>query len=471
MSLKSKVLILVLACVAVYAVADAAIEHWIVRPSFASLEQEEAGKDLQRCVEAIRREVHHLDRDLCVDWASWDDMYRFLDDRNEAFVAGNLTDSMLTQLDLDMVMILDTDGHKVWGRFKNQTAGVPRTIDEFEGSSLPAGHPLLAQSGGAAAADQPFTRGLYRTEHAPLLVASRPVLTSEGVGPSRGTVIMGRFLDEPFTEMLSDQTRVQLHAWPIRDGDAPSEASRVLARLTSAAPVAYEPNHDGTTLQAYAAMNDIQGARALLLRADLPRDITAQGRLVMTYDRWITIGVLVLLAGSLLFSLQRMIVAPILELTKHTNTVARQGDLEARVDMDRIDEIGMLANQFDRMLGQLRDTQDKAVDDSYYSGMAALTTKALGAIDQALDPVMDQLGELRGDIDKMPLDRIEETRSRLASEKESPVRVEDLCDMLAEVNEVLTAITEDTTTRIDDLLDRTSQLDMILSDPRYFKRK
>jgi hypothetical protein len=83
MSLRAKIVVILLAVVLLYAAVDRAIQEVVIAKSFATLESEEAGLDLKRVVQAIESEVRHLSV-RCDDWATWDDTYRFIDDARRA---------------------------------------------------------------------------------------------------------------------------------------------------------------------------------------------------------------------------------------------------------------------------------------------------------------------------------------------------------------------------------------------------
>jgi len=63
------------------AAGNRSLRHLVILPSFRALEQAEARKDVARCVDAIDREAHHLNK-LSGAWAVWDDTYAFIQDRN-----------------------------------------------------------------------------------------------------------------------------------------------------------------------------------------------------------------------------------------------------------------------------------------------------------------------------------------------------------------------------------------------------
>jgi len=61
------------------------IRQRAIMPSFVALERSEVEKDLSRCLDAIDREMHHLNQ-LCADWADWYDTYQFVQDQKETYL-------------------------------------------------------------------------------------------------------------------------------------------------------------------------------------------------------------------------------------------------------------------------------------------------------------------------------------------------------------------------------------------------
>ncbi len=89
MSLQSKVIRLIFLVFLAYGVLSYGVQHGFILPSFLELEREEAVKNMDRAVQAIKRETQHL-AISATDWAFWDDTYQFVQDHNEAYHEANL---------------------------------------------------------------------------------------------------------------------------------------------------------------------------------------------------------------------------------------------------------------------------------------------------------------------------------------------------------------------------------------------
>jgi sensor domain CHASE-containing protein len=186
MTLKKKILGLVLVLMTVTAIMDFAIHRWVIYPTYTAMEQAQAQKDLARCVAALQSEIGHLDA-FANDWAAWDDTYRFMSEQTKAFIVSNLGPQTFLDNALNLMAFYDLNGNQVWSRTYNLATGHPAPIHPFSAPSLAPTHPLLNRAG----ADMPI-RGIFVTDQGPILIASRAIVTSARQGPVKGSLIMGR---------------------------------------------------------------------------------------------------------------------------------------------------------------------------------------------------------------------------------------------------------------------------------------
>ncbi len=420
MSLRMKVALILLNVCALYCVAVVVVERTISQPSFAELEREEAKKDLERCVQAIDRELHHLDL-LCFDWSAWDDTYRFVQDGDQGYVDTNLVASTFTLNDLSLLYVFDLTGRLVWGKAIDL-----ETEEAIALEALPMGH---------RSADHPFLHheepgssitGVQMTERGPMLLSSRPIVTSEREGPIRGTLLMGRFLTDRLVTTLAQQTRVDMTALPLTGQSAVWSARQPSDGVTrDAIPVLVSEERDGY-LRVSTTYPNTDAEPVLLVQADVPRDIMARGRSAM---RSAVFSLAIAGASALLVMLlvsQRTVVAPIVALTRHATRIGQSGDLDARLSADRDDEIGALANEFNQMLEHLSEARRRLLEESYRSGKADMIAGALHNVRNALGPVMVDVDELRARLSEMHMDRIEAALAELAGSNGPPKRRREL---------------------------------------------
>ncbi len=260
-------LLLLAAC---YLGGDYLVRFRLILPGFSTLEQQEARKDLSAIVDTIRREAYHI-KQIASDWAAWDDMYRFAQDGNEDFIRSNFQWESLRASGIDLIFVCDLEGRIVWGGAQDPVTGMPVRLQDFPEQGFPKTHPLLLLS-----EDSEHNYGIMLTEHDPLLLSSLPILTSERRGPKRGTLLMGRFLQERTVRELIRQTRIPFSVMPLNSPALSAEDRAIIQQVIRANFISREV--DDTTLTGYSLINDIGNRPALLVSASLPREIMLRGK-------------------------------------------------------------------------------------------------------------------------------------------------------------------------------------------------
>ena len=365
MSLRIRVLLTVVLVLTLATLLDLGILNLIVFRSFTALERGAAQRDLARCAQAIIREVEHLNT-FAQDWASWDDTYTFVQDRNRDYEAVNLLPEAFFSAQLNLLYVVDAAGQVVWGKAYDLETREELHLADFPVGAWPFTHPLLAvrpegqPAPSAESLEVSEISGLLITERGLLTVAALPILTSAGEGPARGTLIMGRFLDRTMIEALRRQVGVDFFAWSIPPSDAlpmapdtvPADLRPALSQLAAQQPFFIQESSTDL-LQIYTSLPGIAGQPALLLRADVPREITGIGRPVMDFVLLSILAVGVIVTSILLIFMRHVITGPLALLTAHALTIGKTGDLSARLALRRRDEIGVLAAEFDGMVAQL----------------------------------------------------------------------------------------------------------------------
>ncbi len=267
-----------------------AVNHWLIRPAFDQLEHAQAVEDNVRARAAIQGELRQLGNALG-NWAEWDDAYVFAENRNPHFIQSNLGDWRVLEKSshLNLCVILARDGQVLYNGGYDTDLGGNVSLAAFSGERpalLAALRPVLER--------EQALEGILSTEHGPLLLAARPVLTTRGIGPARGALVFGRFLDAPLLRALTEQTRVPFELFT--EGDArltPEERDYLRASPPGAAVL--RPGPHGVLFM-YETLADLAGQPAVLVRTPIRQEISATAR----NTGHALIGVLGLIALTLL---------------------------------------------------------------------------------------------------------------------------------------------------------------------------
>ncbi|NIA14949.1 MAG: PAS domain S-box protein [Nitrospiraceae bacterium] len=345
MSLGVRIAIILVTVVAATTGIVFAIHYGVILPSFAALEQQDAQESMERCLRAMERELYHLDA-FCFDWAAWDDTYEYVVAPSEDYENANLVLDTFTDNNLSFMFILDTQGRVVWGQAYDLATEEAIEVDGLPSKHWAATHPLLGHQ-----TPEDFIAGVYMTAKGTMLVSSRPITTSISEGPLRGTLIMGRLVDDAFVAELAEQTLTTLKMWPIKAGWLPVEEEIQRGALSPAEPYAFVKTD--AMLRVYSTFPGILGEPALLVRVDVPRNIMAEGRDAVRLAGWSVIAVSMLLLLVVLVLLRRGVIDPISRLTTHVTAVGSATALTQIPRSQRRDEIGTLEREFNRMMRRL----------------------------------------------------------------------------------------------------------------------
>ena len=342
-SLHREIALILLGVLIVYAVTEYAVDQLSILPSYEALERDEARKDVNRCVKAIRREIHHLDL-FVSDWAGWDDTYEFVWKPNDEYLESNMAQATFMENGINAIALFDPEGFLIWGKAIDLETNGEVPLGDFIATPLAERYRMVEAGSSAGRA------GFMLTARGPMLVSFRSILTSEDGGPSRGTLVMGRLLTEDAQAELTEQTEVAFTITPVQD--LAEGELRVLTRIKQADGLLVEAVSD-SQLHVSAEMADIDGNPGLVIRAEIPRSITQRGVNTLRAALLSTVGGGLVLVLLLMVLLRRTVITPLTDLTDQVVAINRTGDLSPRVGMDRSDEIGTLGREFDGMLDRL----------------------------------------------------------------------------------------------------------------------
>ena len=212
------------------------------------------------------------------DWAAWDESYNFIEDANEQYITATLAPEQLELVKLNLVLYIHSSGRIVFGTGFDLKTGKKTSIPQAIRKHLSTNDLLL---------DHPNPKskvaGIVLLPSGPMLISSRPIVTTKGVGPIRGTLIWGRYLNTDAIEKLARITRSSVSVHGLNETRLPADFQAVRSYLLENNQAIVVRRLSEHTIAGYALVKDIYGKPALLLRVDLPREIYEQGQSSLKY--------------------------------------------------------------------------------------------------------------------------------------------------------------------------------------------
>ncbi|MCX7839672.1 MAG: multi-sensor hybrid histidine kinase, partial [Anaerolineae bacterium] len=230
MSLRRKTLLAIGLLLATVVIVAFLIQQWILTNHFARLEEKEMHVHLTRIHKTLAMELKQLES-ICADWARWDDTYEFIENANNAYIQSNLTDSALENLRLNLIVLVHSSGRvvasKAYDLQYRRAIPLPTSLSShLTPSSILLQHRDLMSG----------TSGILALPEGSLLFVALPILTSQDQGPSRGTLIFGRFLDANEIARWGEILQLSLIARAWHDTHLPADFQVARAALTVSAP-------------------------------------------------------------------------------------------------------------------------------------------------------------------------------------------------------------------------------------------
>lgn len=385
-SLQEKVSITLFAVMVALAVLSYAVLNQVVAPAFDKLELKEAETNLVRAVKAISNDLENLSA-ITGDWGVWDDAYDYVTGDYPYFEESNLSRPTLANLDLSLLAVYDVSKKLVWGQVANGATTVDPGVLGILDPGTPAAARLITHSNPAG-----HTDGLVRSNLGPMLISSWPIVRNDGTGPIAGTMIMGQLLDDVRRLRLRERTEVMLE-WRLIDTVA-EIAPTLDVPLNSAGGGSMLHEKTEKEIVSRGILDDLFGTPLLILVAKTPRRISALGQSTVNVAlSFLAVAALIVAVVAWLM-LRKVIVLPLEKLAHHITGMRKSGDLTQRLDESRLDEIGALASEFDKLAEELHDARKLLLDQSFKAGKADNAAEVLHNIRNAMTPLINSIDSL-----------------------------------------------------------------------------
>lgn len=350
MTLRTKTLLILGMTVVILIGVLFATWNSMVLGSFEELEKADTSRNTEQAVATINNRIAALDT-IVFDWAAWDDTYLFVQDRNEQYIESNLIDETFISIPLNLIVILDVSGEPVFAKAFDLDDKLEIPVPPSLEQHLSQGSVLLRHTD-----IESTVAGILLLEEGPMMISSRPILTSEEEGPIAGTMMMARFLDAQEIESLAQLAQLSIAVHGFNDPGIPPDFDAARSSLADGAQTFVQPLSD-TSVAGYAKLDDIYGNPALVLRVDISREIHQQGLATSRHFflSVLALGVVFFLAFLLL---ERLILSRVSNLNKTIGRIGRSGDIiKQRIFIKGHDELANLGAAINQMLGALNASQ------------------------------------------------------------------------------------------------------------------
>lgn len=312
---------------------------------FVDIEDTNIRRQTELGLKALDLRINELDQ-TTHGFAARDDTYYYVESGLKHFINELLLSSTFIDYEISFMVFMDDEGDiltsKAFDLVELKNVPFPASIREAIEQ-----HSILRNHSGTNSA----VSGILTTRDGPVVLSSRPIITTDKSGPIIGTLICGRYLDLLEVEAIKGSTFLSLEIVDINDEEA-------LGSFGSGSMVLNETQinierREYDTILGYSALYDIFDEPVLVMKVDSPRDVYTHGLLVLAYfvGSGVLAGFIIALLSMLVMN--RFILTRIVKLSKEVGDIDPHMIATTKVTIPGDDEVSVLSENIDEMLDAL----------------------------------------------------------------------------------------------------------------------
>ena len=441
MKLRLKLIIILSLLIGVLITTLYIFSYTAIFSRYQLIENNEVKQELGRTINVLDQEINKIDS-TTKDWAKWDDTYSFMADGNQNYVDSNLVTVTFETNDVNVILYYDSSGKLAYGRAYDLDQRTWMEIPHYFLGDLTDKDILAVQP-------SDYTKGILALPEGAMLFSSQPILTSMGEGPIRGTLVMGRYLDDPKLLKIAEILSISVETRSVSDQSLPQDYKDALAVIN---PESITPINS-SRIAGYVLIFDFSGDPCLILRIDLPREIYLEGQAALESFLVYFIVIGICFGAVMLVVNDRLFVKPITELSEKVAEIGRKGDFDERIHASGDDEGASLIRDINGMLDSFKEAREKELKQR--TEVENMRREHFKELLLGASRVINSIRyDLRG-----PLQVIRNATYLL---REDPKKVDTLADMIDESVESAISTIEDLSSKT-----QTGELNITVTDLRY----
>jgi signal transduction histidine kinase/CheY-like chemotaxis protein len=303
---------------------------------FEEVEEQIMQSNLTRATRALEGRLDQI-KGKTIDWAQWDDTYRFVTDKNAEYAEANLNFETLGHMNMNYVLYFDPTGQFVDGRTINVTNESVESVESTISTAVEEVKELAIVS-------EPLA-GFIKLPSGVVLAGASPILDTNRSLPTRGTMIFTSPVNSELADLISHQTRLTLEFVP---PDPSLEIASTGIERTSLDEIV------GTSV-----IRDVRNQPALMIKVRSARQIYAQGILASKLLPFYFLAGGMICAFVTVICVFFTILLRFRSIAKGVAEVRSRGTANLRLKKSGSDEIGGLTDHINSMLAALESTQQQ----------------------------------------------------------------------------------------------------------------
>jgi signal transduction histidine kinase len=351
MKLKQKAISIIASTFLVLMAALFLASGFIIVSSFVRLEERDMKKDIQRVTDRINDDLLDLSS-RNRDYSSWDETYSFMVDKSEDFITSELVDVTFSSLRINLFSIVDNEMKPVFvKKFDiNNSKEVP--LNDLEDKVLKS---IYIKKISDIEENKGNFQGIVMFGDVPMLVSSKEILQSNEEGPSRGFLLMGKYLDKETIDYMNNITHVNFSITSLESPKSDEEL-KTLNKINVDNDDVLIKRINRYKVEAYTILKDIYGVPTVVIQASSYREVFNQGLGAVRYLLLSLMAISIVFAAVAMVFMDKVLLSRLFKLNIRVKEIGQKEDFSLRVDERGKDELSDLSSSINDMLMRLEST-------------------------------------------------------------------------------------------------------------------
>lgn len=302
----------------------------VIIPEYSQVESTRVQEEMAHVENLLDYMLNSIDT-MNWDWASWDDMYNFVEDETPSFIESNYVNGTFIDSEINIIVLTDISGDIVFSKY----------IDLNTEEILPIPDYLIDQ---ITDNEMVNSSGFLVFDDLLLMFSSRHVLTSKDEGPSRGSHFMARVMDDDLTDTLSYLSHNDVK---LMLSEEPQEMGVIINNIND------------THLSATKLIEDVTETNRLSLFLTYNRVMFVKG----TNSLWsllIYLGLFgIVFIGITHYLTDKLVLNRLSSLSTNLEKMVEKTDFRKRLPDEGTDEIGIVSSNVNTLLGTIEEVREK----------------------------------------------------------------------------------------------------------------
>ena len=241
---------------------------------YIKLENREVEQNISRVEKSFENIFENLNT-INTDWSQWNDMYKFTQTKDPKFVKSNILPTAFANLKINFMLIFNTAGQLVFGKdYDMDKKDFVPTIKSLTNYLSPTILLNILHN----KSDNPR---VIKMPEGLVAFSLLPILTSEGKGPSPGSLLMGYLLNNSHFQKMSQilDMKIEFIELPLQT------KNKIILNAYDAlqkSKYAIAPK-DRSSIYGFTLINDVNGIPVGMLKVETPRILYNEGLLTIRH--------------------------------------------------------------------------------------------------------------------------------------------------------------------------------------------